>query len=574
MPIVTTASDVVGIGTYVAVEAFALEGEEAPSAIVLPYGIYPDKHVEDIAEFEGPESAAEGFTFEWSLATPEGSEAELTLSGGVAIFLADVGGDYSLTLSATDEEGNTGETTWTAYAASYVGMGGIAAEPKKGQCAACHAGKVGSWAETGHAQLFVRGIDGEASSHYGSGCVSCHTTGFNNRPEAENAGFDDLAAVSEWLFPEVLEEGNWEAMKADYPDLASMALIQCESCHGPGSEHYTADVANMGPISTSLEYGNCAQCHAEMTHHVYPMEWELSAHSNKTGAFAYGHAVGNPGCATCHSGVGFMDTAAGKEDIRADYQVVSCAVCHDPHDATNPAQLRVYDTTIPLPDGTEISGAGASATCMTCHNSRQESTGQVEGEESLHLPHYSTAAELMLNTGGYTWGEVVDSSPHGSMVEDTCVTCHMAATPGMDDAGTPDDSSDDSPLPGHLTVGEHTFAMVSPVDGTENVAVCQECHTNIDSIEFAAKGDYDGDGDVEGYQAEIEGLRETLYNAMIEQGVVDLGHYPYFEFPEDASVDLRGAVWNYKFTGSGGSAVHNFKRTLGLLQLSIEKLGE
>ncbi len=574
--IVTTANNVTGVGSYVAGEAFAIaskaeaeEGQEPEvivEAIIIPYGIYPDKHVTDIADFVGPESVAEGFTFDWDLAAPDGSAAELVVSGGVATFMADVGGDYELALTATSAEGISGSTTWAVHAANYVGVGGIAGDPTTGQCAGCHADKAEAWAGTGHATMLAEGIDGIKSDHYGETCIRCHTVGFDERPEAANGGFDDVAAETGWEFPAELQEGNWEAMKADSPEAAGLANIQCESCHGPGSDHM-----GTGPIGVSLAYGTCAQCHAEQTHHVYPMQWELSGHANKSGGLAYAGAVNRDSCTKCHSGVGYIDTAEGEEEIGTGFQLITCAVCHDPHDATNEHQLRVYDTTVALADGTEITGAGAAATCMTCHQSRRDAS-LVEGEEALSLPHYSTAAELMLNTGGYTWGETIDDSPHGVMVEGTCVGCHMAETPGMDDMGTPDDASDDKPLPGHNTVGAHTFQVVSPVDGTQNVAVCQQCHPNVEAFEFDAKEDHDGDGAVESNQAEIEGLREQLYDAFIAEGVVDLGHHPYFELPEGASVDLRGAVWNYKFTGSGGSAVHNFRHTLRLLQLSLDKL--
>ena len=51
----------------------------------------------------------------------------------------------------------------------------------------------------------------------------------------------------------------------------------------------------------------------------------------------------------------------------------------------------------------------------------------------------------------------------------------MGSTPGMDNNGTPEDPSDDKPLPGHNEVGQHSFAMVTAA-GVENVAVCQQCH--------------------------------------------------------------------------------------------------
>jgi len=580
--IFTTATESVGIGTYVAGEAYAVPAGEDPAeepvqALILPYGIYPSMHIEVIEDFVQPEPAVEGFAFEWELEAPDGSTAEL-MAGTVAIFLADVEGRYDLTLTATDDDGNSASVTWSVYATTYVGVGGMTGSaPEFPQCGLCHADKGRAWYKTGHATMFIRAIDGVLSDHYGPDCVSCHTTGFNNRPEADNGGFDDVARESGWVFPEELTEGNWRALVEQYPEVAALANIQCESCHGPGTLHVTDSTPDDRKIGMGMDYGTCAQCHAEDPYYTFPQQWELSAHADKNAqAFWYPIGEDRTGCVTCHSGAGYIDAANGvpQEELRTNYQVITCAVCHDPHDASNPNQLRVFDEVV-LPDGTDVTDAGPAATCMTCHNSRVDPVASVTGVASggnFSTPHYSTAAELMLGTGGFTWGEVLPSSPHGTIIEGACIGCHMAPTPGMDTMGTPDDSSDDQPLPGHETVGGHTFAMVSPVDGTENVAVCQTCHDGTTSFAFEAFRDYDGDGQFETNQEEVAGLQELLLAALEENGVVALDHYPYFEIPEDASEDIYGGVYNLKFSGDAASAVHNLRYTVSLLQLSYEQV--
>ena len=568
--IFTTATDAVGVGTYVAGEAYAVPAGEDPAAqpvqaLILPYGIYPNMHVEVIEDFQQPEPAVEGFTFEWSLKAPEGSSTEL-IQGTVAIFMADVEGQYELTLKATDANGNSGEATWVVTASTYIGVGAMdGLQAQFPACSICHADQASAWSATAHANMFTRAIDGQVSDHYGPDCISCHTTGFNNRPEAVNGGFDDVARDAGWTFPEELTAGNWDAMVAEFPEVAKMANIQCESCHGPGAAH-AANGGDKSMIGIGLDYGTCAQCHAEEPYHVFSQQWEVSAHADKN-AQAFWYPIGEErlACVGCHSGAGYIDAANGvpMEERRSGYQTITCAVCHDPHHADNPNQLRIFDS-VTLPNGTDVTAAGPAATCMTCHNSRVDAVASVEGER-FSTPHYSVAAELISNTGGYTWGETVPVTRHGQIIQSSCVSCHMAATPGMDDDG--------NPLPGHNTVGQHTFAMVSPVDGTENVAVCQGCHSGVESFAFDAAGDYDGDGAVETNQDEVAGLLEVLQGALEANGVVVLDHYPYFELPEDASVDVKGAVFNFKMIRDDqGSVVHNLKYSVGLLQLSYAKL--
>lgn len=574
--IVTTATDSVGVGTYVAAEVYAVPAGEDPAeqpvqAIILPYGIYPNMLVENIEDFEQPAPAVEGFTFEWSLELPEGSNAEL-IDGTVAIFMADVEGEYNLTLTATDANGNSAETTWTVYATTYIGNGyHEGGEPDADKCADCHDDVAPAWAATGHATFFTRAIDGLASDHYGPNCISCHTTGFNNRPEAVNGGFDDVAAEEGWTFPEVLEPGNWAAMQENFPQTAALANIQCESCHGPGKLHVEEGSRRNPMIGLGLSYGTCAQCHAEDPYHVFPQQWENSAHAVKNArAFTYPIGEEERACVRCHTGGGYIDWANGlpEEELRVDYQVITCAVCHDPHTVENANQLRVFDV-VTLPDGTEVTAAGPAATCMSCHNTRRDPVATVEGE-NFNTPHYSSAAEMMMAVGGYTWGEALPSTTHNRVVEGSCIGCHMAATPGMDNMGT-DDRGDDTPLPGHNQIGGHTFAMKT-ADGVENVAACQQCHDGATSFEFEAKRDYDGDGTVETNQEEVEGLRALVQTELEAKGVTFLDSRPYYEFPEGADVNLKGAAYNHRLTVGGATVDHNLRYTVSLLQLSYEKV--
>lgn len=105
---------------------------------------------------------------------------------------------------------------------------------------------------------------------------------------------------------------------------------------------------------------------------------------------------------------------------------------------------------------------------------------------------------------------------------------------------------------------------------------------------FTAKADYDGNGKAEGVQDEVKGLLNVLWTAMEAKGVKKSPTgYPYATLPKgaDGKVDpkLNNAWFNYRLvygvmwgteTGNGNEgkaqAIHNFKRSVSLLQLSYK----
>ena len=131
--------------------------------------------------------------------------------------------------------------------------------------------------------------------------------------------------------------------------------------------------------------------------------------------------------------------------------------------------------------------------------------------------------------------------------------------------------------------------MVAEVNGKEvqHTEACQQCHPGLTDFNFTAKADYDGNGKAEGVQTEIKGLLDTVEKAIFAKAAaekIDLKkaeNYPYFAFPQGAkpSVELKGAIYNYRYVngpmwGAEGkaSAIHNFARSAGLLQVSYMKL--
>lgn len=98
-------------------------------------------------------------------------------------------------------------------------------------CRVCHIDQHRQWAQTRHARAFdLLEIAGQAQNPE---CLSCHTTGYRR------GGFRDAAAT---------------------PGLKG---VQCEACHGPGSEHQgdPRKIVKTPPASV------CAACHKRLNIH-------------------------------------------------------------------------------------------------------------------------------------------------------------------------------------------------------------------------------------------------------------------------------------------------------------------
>jgi hypothetical protein len=506
----------------------------------------------------------------WTLQAPGGSGAALDHSSSSSpVFVPDVSGDYTVTLTVANRQGEWGPAaSLTVHAGTWVGWGiddQVTANPP--HCIACHADRVQAWAGTRHASCFERAIDGNLGEHYVDRCNACHTLGYDRN--AASAGFDDVARDVEWALPETLVAGNWDSLATRVSRLANLANVQCENCHGPGSEHG----GRREGIALSLRTEVCDVCHDPLRQ-FRAAQWVASAHDDVGFAVPSLSPSGGELCWRCHLGQGLIDYVDGKAVVGGGLQRVTCAVCHDPHDATHEHQLRVFDAVI-LPGGRQVTDVGPSALCMMCHNGGVSSE-QVYGDEPI-LPHGSTAAEMMAGAGGYDYGQNIEDSAH-LVVIPGCVGCHMAPTLGMDDRGTPDDVGDDVPLRGHSRVGEHTFRMAwnggTPddlTDDVENVAVCRDCHAELSTFNRTAKGDYDGDGDTEGIQEEVWGLLELVRAEILAQGVQWQGETPVWSTVTTEA--QRGAIYNLSFVLCDGSlGVHNAGRAVRLLQLAYRHL--
>jgi hypothetical protein len=275
--------------------------------------------------------------------------AAVSQVAGRAMLRPDKTGQYTVIGTIVSSGSGSTNITTTITAGTYVGVQ---------TCELCHSGGAiakniyAPWSQTPHATFFTLAIDGLESSHYSKNCISCHTVGYDTNTNAVNGGFDDVAAQLGWNFPAVLTNGNWAAMP---PALQNLANIQCENCHGPGSEHAAAlgntNVSNWPRIGVTYLSGTCSQCHDSTPNHIKSAEWNNSIHARVT---RIPSGAGRAACARCHTGGGFAGytdalashTAYTTNNADTTYTAISCQTCHDPHDASNPHQLRTPESVL------------------------------------------------------------------------------------------------------------------------------------------------------------------------------------------------------------------------------------
>ncbi len=510
-------------------------------------------------------------TVTWALTnTPPGSTASLQpspLGANVPVYepadrliarvadrrllRPDVAGRYTVVATLTATGSGTTNVSRTLTIGNYMGLN---------TCALCHSGGAGapsmvpSWQNTAHASIFTQGING-ATGHYAQSCLQCHTVGYDTNTNAVNGGFDDVAKLDQWTFPTVLTNSNWAAVPAN---LKNVANIQCENCHGPGSQHAYA-LGDTNLITATTSSGACNQCHDAPTHHVKNAEWNNSLHAITTR-----DPAGNAGCVGCHTAPGFIGRMDGDTTINTTYNAITCQACHEPHGQTipdgNPHLVRAM-APVTFMDGTTVTNAGMGTLCMNCHHARQNAaTYAATAAASPYFgPHHGPQGDMIEGVNGFTYGQTIPSSAHRTAVSDVCVTCHMQTVNTTDPAFT--------------HAGGHTFEISwagnSTNAGVDLVAACQNCHgPQLTSFDFPLQ-DYDGDGVIDGVQTEVQHLMDKLSTLLppVGQAKASLSINSTWTRPQ------LEAAYNWLFVNNDGShGIHNTAYAVGLLKASIANL--
>jgi hypothetical protein len=500
---------------------------------------------------------------------------------GRTLLRPDVAGQYTVraTITTTGVSGGTNIAPTTTNIAITVTAGTYLGALT---CALCHSGGLlapniySTWTNTPHATFFTRAIDGLVSSHYSKSCISCHTVGYDTNSFAVNGGFDDIASQLGWTFPTVLTNGNWASMPSQLQNLAN---IQCENCHGPGSQH-AYSLGNTNYITVNYGAGACSQCHDSLPGYYYSAEWDNSLHAVSTRTPS--GSASRMACVRCHTAMGFVNYMANLGSTTAyvtntDYEAITCQACHNPHDASNPHQLRA-GTNFTLSNGTVVNNAGAGGFCFNCHNSRNGSVtnsiakyplGQTTWNGgSAFGPHDSPQADMLEGVNAVTYGKAIPSSPHANVVSNTCVGCHMQPIASTDPAFTL--------AGGHSTKMSYINSLGANVDVTY---VCTQCHGAITNFDFPV-ADYAGVGVIYGVQTEVQLLLNQLSTLLPYTNYVASGNYVPAGFVQTSistqtnwPTKYLNAAYNWQFVNNDGSlGIHNMAYTVGLLKASIADL--
>jgi hypothetical protein len=282
-------------------------------------------------------------------------------------------------------------------------------------------------------------------------------------------------------------------------------------------------------------------------------QWENSKHGSGE------HIETGSSCRGCHTTEGFIVRITGEDITSGAYNAVGCFACHNPHENRD-FRLRTTDA-VELGNGA-IYDREESNICVQCHHGRRNVNTYVKDSVKMdnHFgPHHSNQSDMLLGENAYEYDNYNydTNSWHSTGVADGCVKCHFAVSVGYQ-------------------LGGHTFWMEN--EGEENVDACNVngCHINdktIDSLNRVVI-DFNGDGNVDGVQDEVDQLVDELQTLLIDAGLLEWVQEENAWEPTDGLVvpdaDSAGAVFNWSFVLEDKShGIHNTRYAIAVLKSTI-----
>ena len=407
-------------------------------------------------------------------------------------------------------------------AASFLGYSDQ--DDKLPVCGNCHVGQNAAWEQTAHAGAWETL---QASGHAQDFCESCHTV-------SENGNLTEAP-------------GGWPAtLDVRYQD------VQCESCHGPGLEHVIDPDASQ-PLASLLVgtdlTGGCGECH-QGNHHGFVDEWAESRHGDMNPS-----PQGREACVQCHEARGALAAFGVKAEYVEKEQTeaipITCAVCHDPHDATYEHQLRfpinVPDVNVNL--------------CMKCHHKR------AEPDPDLSYGPHSPQGPLLLGNAG--WRPPNFLSPTDTIVAthgtganpELCAGCHVNSFEVTDP-----DTGD------HVfSVTGHSFKATPCLDPQGVPLPTTDCALGERTFEGCSTSGCHGSPAAARSALTVVTLRLDVLIADLE---VLIPQVPGGEFVtgDDLITTGEGAKFNLSLAKQQGSPIHNPFLIEALLIASIQQI--
>jgi predicted CXXCH cytochrome family protein len=424
-------------------------------------------------------------------------------------------------------------------------------------CKTCHGpGGMGGdyytgWKETGHgSDLTNRSYHGSNINIFtqsGGSCQKCHVVGYNN-----------------------LTLDGWDKSQPwNSTHNSALQGIQCENCHGPGSEHTGTSsgiIANPTPEQSCNGDGQ-SFCHGPGGHDG-PMAgttaWNASLHSpaNEKALEEPEHYM-NAACSKCHSPSQYdPDINSTNPDYnisKEEYRGVSCSDCHEMHGDQYEGQLKH-----PVEEA-----------CTVCHTT--DKAAAIPGKS----PGHRSQKEMFLGIQGAN----VTGTKGMPGVE--CVDCHMWYTPApvrgtylSQYSGYPL-NSDHSMNPTaeacaacHSTIGNSMPAYAMPPNAN---GVNATNWTNWDSFLTKYKKEVEvWNTTIEDWQAEtIPLLASATENTTLAKAAIDSAKANKTKDSAtlaQATALWGDAYWNYKLVESDKSnGVHNHDFAMALLRDAMTK---
>lgn len=215
-------------------------------------------------------------------------------------------------------------------------------------------------------------IENDTWSDYSAGqrklydCGNCHNTGYSVIGNQD--GLPGI--VGTWAFPGV----------------------QCERCHGPGSEHVANPQVNMQVDTSSAA---CGQCHVRGNPSVIPAERGFIEHREQ-----YNEILASP------------------------HQSITCVTCHNPHKRAEFSIIRTCDT-CHSQENQDFTGSRKQfrgLTCTDCHMPEAAksaiSRGPYQADVKSHL------FRINLDPTATMFNEEGNRANGFLTVEFSCLSCH------------------------------------------------------------------------------------------------------------------------------------------------------